>query len=82
MSGWINVKDRLPEKEGEYLCCVSISYGGYLDVLSFFFNLENALTVDFHKGKRCGWCKYDDKWGYLECEGVTHWMPLPEAPDR
>ena len=66
---WISVDDRLP-KEGEYVLCVlkGFNYGGKIQVCKF-------VPAD----------KFKDK-PYFEhfrngFPSVTHWMPLPPAPE-
>ena len=66
---WISVDDRLPE-EGEYVLCVlkGFNYGGKIQVCKF-------VPAD----------KFKDK-PYFEhfrngFPSVTHWMPLPPAPE-
>lgn len=66
---WISVEDRLPE-EGEYVLCVlkGFNYGGKIQVCKF-------VPAD----------KFKDK-PYFEhfrngFPSVTHWMPLPPAPE-
>ena len=67
---WISVDDRLPE-EGEYVLCVlkGFNYGGKIQVCKF-------VPAD----------KFKDK-PYFEhfrngFPSVTHWMPLPLAPEE
>lgn len=81
MAEWISVKDRLPDKNGKYLCCVE-SYGNYryIAAYSFALNLEKIDKYDFYNQRHCGWYGCDSEYGYYEHEGVTHWMQLPELP--
>ena len=67
---WISVKDGLPE-EGEYVLCVlkGFNYCGKIQVCKF-------VPAD----------KFKDK-PYFEhfrngFPSVTHWMPLPQLPER
>ena len=69
MQEWISVDDRFPE-EGEYVLCVlkGFHYGGKIQVCKF-------VPAD----------KFKDK-PYFEhfrngFPSVTHWMPLPPAPE-
>lgn len=81
MPEWISVKDRLPDKNGRYLCCKeSVCGGEYIDICSFAKNLYKVDKYDFKGMKRMGWYTYDSEWGYGEMCGVTHWMPLPDLP--
>ena len=80
---WISVKDRLPKKDGKYLCVCKGFIGGYeyIEVLSYSKNLYKVDEYDFasFKGKR-GFYSYNSEWGYINKNNVTHWMPLPELP--
>ena len=82
MAEWINVKDKLPYKNGNYLCCWSVSYSDKpcISIYSFAKNLRKVDKYDFKGMNRAGWYGYDSEWGYCEQAGVTHWMPLPELP--
>ena len=73
---WISVKDKLPNEDGDYLCC----WGNkYIRIYSFAKNLSKIDRYDFC-GKKTGWYDLDSEWGYYEISSVTHWMPLPELP--
>ena len=61
---WISVKDRLPEKSGDYLV---LTYNGFIERLSYSerhntFNADDRLMY-----AECA----------IPC---THWMPLPQPP--
>lgn len=65
-NGWISVKDRLPEKEGQYLCWFgknTMTKGAviatYLEMWKSFGSLESLVTYP----------------------NVTHWMPI-ESPEE
>lgn len=65
---WIPVTERLPEKGQEVL-----AYRG-----DFFGDMMNTYTY-------LGSGNWEDDYGYrgsAEHEGITHWMPLPEPPER
>ena len=65
MSEWISVKDRLPEETGAYLVLRTYKSIRPICVLHYTAHLVIRGT---------GFCEnHDDK--------ITHWMPLPEAPD-
>lgn len=68
VSGWVSVKDRLPDKEGQYLCWFGknkIAKGAaiatYLKTWKAFGSLESLETY----------------------QNVTHWMPIepPKGDD-
>ena len=79
---WISVKDRLPDKNGCYLCC---KFGKFIDIVYFvkdFTALRNVEgwnvveeIIGFYKPSHFG---FEDT--YLLDTGVTHWMSLPELP--
>ena len=65
-SGWISVDERLPDKMQEVLAYRGEFRGGMMNV---YTHLGNG--------------NWEDDYGYrgnTEHEGITHWMPLPEAP--
>ena len=65
---WISVKDQLPTSGQRVLC-----YSGYIYIKNFQEREEDYIFCDgdFHwTGKPLG-----------EIEKVTHWMPLPDAPN-
>lgn len=79
---WIPVTKRLPE-EGRYLALTTPCINGgepYARILRFSKNLESVDRYDFDGINRSGWYYFDDEYGYLEVDTVTHWMPLPEPP--
>ena len=74
---WIRVKDRLPNRSGQYLCA---SGSQYIKTAWFSKNLYKVDKYDFadKKGKS-GFYNYDSEWGYYETD-VAYWMPLPKLP--
>ena len=64
IGGWISVKERLPEKNGRYLCRYEQEIHGEICRCTDFGMYDSNI------GKNGGW--FVGK--------VTHWMPLPEAP--
>ena len=75
---WISVKDRLPKKNGKYLCYNICLIGG-IGIFSFAKNLKKVGINDF-MFRKSGWYAYDSECGFYEVSNVTHWMPLPEPP--
>ena len=64
---WISVEDRLPDSQA--------------DVLVVAFWHENWQTmIGWHSDTGKKW-RVITPHGEMEPGGVTHWMPLPEAPD-
>ena len=67
---WISVKDRLPEESGNYLVC-DVPYK-IMSVVAYSarwerFNCYDTFTEEYVNEQRV----YE----------VTHWMPLPDAPE-
>ena len=77
---WINVKDKLPEKDGQYL--IVYTFFNYRDmrVVRFSHNLHEIDEYIFDTENRPGWYEPDDEVGYFERTDVTHWAKLPEFP--
>ena len=47
--------------------------------------MKGAYSVDeydFPNEHRPGWYEYDDEYGYIERNDITHWMPLPNLPEK
>ena len=65
---WIPVKERLPEKSGNYLTAFE---DGTVMAVNEFMHPRDWLTKEGRKANPNG------KWYW---GGVTHWMPLPEPP--
>ena len=62
---WIDVNERLPDKEGDYLCVMSNNNINPFVIIKPFVNGMFYVTE---------W--YKENVG----RKVTHWMPLPEPP--
>jgi len=70
---WINVKDRLPEKDQKVIFYVldrELIYAGY-------FSIDNHRSLS--SGER--FRENLDDWWFDE-ETITHWMPLPKPPEE
>jgi hypothetical protein len=66
VNGWISVKDRLPEKEGEYL--------------AFGYSASDAarwIVVMYDPKDEC-WYELSSDWDWTD--DVTHWQELPKPP--
>ena len=79
IGGWINVKDRLPEKEGRYLVLTSGIFG--IKIAMFTMSLKRHFDYMFEDGEpdRPGFYDWDSEDDWIE-DGVTHWMDLPALP--
>ena len=72
---WVSVEDRLPETDGIYIVCDCRLNGN-----------PWIHTAGFIKASS-SWCElhgvyYDDGYGrYSEQDKITHWMPMPLAPE-
>lgn len=66
---WIPCSERLPEKTGYYLVCDSIAK---------FDNIRGRQDVSKYVIGRHGGHWY----GAISREHITHWMPLPEPPEK
>lgn len=65
---WISVEERLPDSQA--------------DVLVVAFWHENWQTmIGWHSDTSKKW-RVITPYGEMEPGGVTHWMPLPEPPER
>lgn len=79
MSDWISVKDRLPERNGEYLVATKFLGRRMVMMMSFATDLYEIEKRDFPKHGP-GWYGHGEV-GFYEWVGVTHWMLLPEVPN-
>lgn len=71
-AGWVSVNDRIPEL-GDYSVLTYWGHGGIgmIHVEDYFRDITNGLDAD---GNQL-YTKF-----YLT-DGITHWMPLPAAPE-
>lgn len=76
-SEWISVEDKLPTKTGKYLVFQKTMYVEHIDIVYYD---TNYMGHSEEMGGRAVWFLFDSDWGDYEIGGVTHWMPLPEAP--
>ena len=79
---WIPVTERLPDKDGRFLACRLIFNNPWVDVLSFAKDGRKVDEYDFADQWNTVWYFYDSEYGFIVCNSVTHWMPLPEPPDK
>lgn len=71
-SGWISVKDRLPEDDDFVAVIVSGSPNGNI-------TLKGAYEMASYSQDE-GWIL--EMWPMWETPNVTHWMPLPELSEE
>ena len=66
---WISVKDRLPEKDGQYLIYTTI-----------YFVPDHTDECDHYDGIEISY--YSTKYGFVSKNGLyaKYWMSLPEPP--
>ena len=68
---WIPVTERLPEyQKGKVKKYLTIQKG----IIS-----DKPIYELLWFGKK-GWYRYDNEYGDVWVENITHWMPLPEPP--
>lgn len=78
MTKWISVKDRLPDKDGDYLVTRKVFNKPIVGKSSFAKNLYTVDQFDFHNKRRAGWYYYDSEYGFGEETDVIAWQELPE----
>jgi hypothetical protein len=79
---WINVKDRLPNKDMSVLV-----YCTGIEIHKWGFQRHKYIDMDFwHNGDKM-FCLYKREWGRgcwglkVRCKSIiTDWMPLPKPP--
>lgn len=77
MNDWINVKDRLPQDGVDVLVYHKDDFYitvGYFESCNVSYYIESDGSIFYTDS---GW-ETDIPWA--QKGGVTHWMPLPEAP--
>lgn len=79
---WISTKDRLPDKNGQYICYIEGPYLRHIKMCDFALNLEEIDDYDFAGKKHSGWYNYDGEYGYYEIDDVVYWMSCPEIPQE
>ena len=79
---WISVKDRLPEEDGKYLVFEQNNGRTNTSILRFAKDARKVDRYDFKSRWENAWYEYDSEWGHYTVDSVTHWMPLPEMPQK
>lgn len=89
MEKWINVKDKLPDKDGRYLVTRKYGIDTIVDILDFdrcLSKVDRFLFSEDEGFKRPGWYDleelysdtFDDEYDY-EIDNVIAWMELPKT---
>lgn len=73
MQEWISVKDRMPDEKPFGFNCHSSDY--VLVYTAISKSIVSGCDLDCFVDHT-----YDGEWQL--CKNVTHWMPLPDAPDK
>lgn len=81
MNDWISVKEKLPEKDGDYLCAIGDMYQ-FVSILWFTKSVESVDDRLFVGRNRPGWINTEDAYIPIEVSHVSHWMELPELPPK
>jgi hypothetical protein len=77
---WINIKDKLPEKEGQYLVLHKLHNGSfYPDIIYFYLNTKETFwsneVPDYSKNV---FVYSDSEWGYGIDTRVEYWCEIPD----
>lgn len=73
---WVIVKERLPDKHGEYIVC-ACDEGEPID--ERIWGDTVVICADYYDGT---FTWYEGNTEYDISDIVTHWMPLPAPPER
>ena len=74
MPKWISVKERMPEAEQKVL----VYAVGY----AFGFEGDTVMAITCQSMHRDGSMYWHSPWQYFQSDyKITHWMPLPDAPE-
>ena len=76
---WVSINDRLPSKDGDYLCSVLLINNQIsMRIVSYADDLFKISNYDFYnKIGVNGWYEYDSEYGYFIVPNVVAWMSLP-----
>jgi hypothetical protein len=77
---WIPVSERLPDKDGTYICFNRGAYGKWTQSVRFTKDARKFDEYTFKNKWKNQWLMYDSEYGYYAVDSITHWMPLPEPP--
>lgn len=67
-SGWVSVKDRMPDKSGPYLVMLENVFVEHLVMNVHYWNAKDG----YWRGSEA----------HSRIVGISHWMPLPEPPEE
>ena len=73
---WVSVKERLPDKHGEYIVC-ACDEGEPID--ERIWGDTVVICADYYDGT---FTWYEGNTEYDISDIVTHWMPMPAPPDN
>lgn len=77
---WRDATIEPPKDEGRYLALKYTPGDPYAQIYSYSANrFEFDSDMD---GKGAGFYGYDSENGYYCVDDITHWMPLPAAPEE
>lgn len=85
MNEWIKCSDRMPKNDGKYLLFMKKGYlitiGSYVKELNKFYKSKLAWVAYKLEKEHMPLFK-DWSTNTKPYKNVTHWMPLPEAPNE
>ena len=81
-TNWTRCSDKLPTKPGEYLVVIN-SFEGfkYTKLVDYMFHMRVQGTGGLLEECKPGWYEPEGI-GYREVDNVTHWMELPDMPEK
>lgn len=72
---WVPVSERLPYKDGRFLC---MKEDGYVNIYHFAVDGDKVDPYDLANRKNV-WYFYDSEYGNVIVDNFTHWMPIPAS---
>lgn len=79
------IKDKNPDKDGDYLCISEIGSVYFRRILHFTHDLYQINHYDFRKYRKTkcsGWYDIDSEFDYFEVKDIIAWCELPEMPEE
>jgi hypothetical protein len=80
MSEWISVKDQMPEQYEYVLVYAKMKGTNEPCPMSIANQYEGKWEMLNHSDQNNAWACGDLAW-YMSEEEITHWHPLPKAPN-